>query len=162
MEPQNLTYFYEVTMSKTIFQLSAIDTLSVGDLLVIGDQSNYDMRKATVQNLIDLLNTALTFPSSTLARQAASPSATGFSVTILSGDTWLILTPVAGYAAGTLVLPTGTDGQIVTINCTQAVTTLTITPTGTASVTGAPTTLAANAYFTLKYDLVNDTWYRIG
>lgn len=149
-------------MSKTVFQLSATDAIAVGDLLVIGDQSNYDTRRATVQALIDLLNTALTFPVNTLARQSSSPSATGFSVTVASGNTWLILTPTAGYAAGTIVLPAGTDGSIVTVNCTQAVTTLTITPTGTASVTGAPTTLAAKGFFTLKYDLVNDTWYRIG
>lgn len=147
-------------MGKTIFQLSSIDSLSTGDLLAIGDASNTDSRKASLATLVTFLNENITFPQSTLARQSASPSATGFSVTILEGDTWLILTPVAGYATGTIILPTGVDGELVTVNCTQVVTTLTITSAST--VTGAPTTLAANDYFTLKYDQINDTWYRIG
>ena len=33
---------------------------------------------------------------------------------------------------------------------------------GATAVTGAPTTLAANAYFKLCYDLATSTWYRIG
>jgi hypothetical protein len=148
-------------MGKSIFQLSSIDTLATGDLLAIGDASNTDTRKASLAALVTFLNSNLTFPAVTLARQAASPAATGFSVTVLSGDTWLILTPLAGYAAGEIVLPTGSNGAIVTVNCTQAVTTLTITATGTASVVGAPATLVANDYFTLKYDLINDSWYRI-
>lgn len=98
--------------------------------------------------------------------QYAAPSATGFSVSITDGDDsiWLILTPGAGYAAGTIVLPAlanCVDKQEILVNCTQAVTTLTITGNG-ATVTGAPTTLAANAFFTLRFDAVVDVWYRVG
>lgn len=145
----------------TIFQLSSNDSLSASDLLLIGDSANYDSRRVSIATLVSYLNTNLTFPTSSLARQSASPAATGFSVTILAGNSWLILTPLAGYATGTIVLPTGVDGQIVTVNCTQAVTTLTVSGS-TSTVVGAPTALTANAFFTMKFDQINDTWYRIG
>lgn len=97
--------------------------------------------------------------------QYSAPSATGFSVQINDDDldVWLVLTPIAGYAAGTLILPTAanaTSGQEITVNTTQSVTTLTITGNG-ASVIGAPTTLAANAFFTLRFEPVLQTWYRV-
>ncbi len=96
----------------------------------------------------------------------SAPSATGFTATIPDTDDnyWLILTPLAGYAAGTIELPSSTvaqDQQTINVNCTQAVTTLTIDGNG-ATVTGAPTTLAANDFFTLRFDAVTTTWYRIG
>jgi hypothetical protein len=98
--------------------------------------------------------------------QYASPSATGFSVQITQGNDniHLILTPTAGYAAGTIVLPTSTglaDKQEVLVNCTQQVTALTITGNG-ATVTGEPTSLSADAFFRLKYDLATNVWYRVG
>jgi len=49
----------------------------------------------------------------------------------------------------------------VLVNCTQAVTTLTINGNG-ATVTGAPTTLAANAFFRLRFEAVAGVWYRVG
>lgn len=96
----------------------------------------------------------------------SAPSATGFTTTIpdTSDNYRLILTPAAGYANGTIVLPSATaavDQQTIVVNCTQAVTTLAITSSG-GTVTGAPTTLAANAFFTLMFDAVTSTWYRCG
>lgn len=97
-----------------------------------------------------------------MAQQYAAPSATGFSVTITVPNTWLILTPVAGYAAGTIVLPLNpANEQDVIVNCTQSVTTLTVSGNG-KTVTGAPTTLAANAFFHLRFDATLNAWFRIG
>lgn len=120
-------------------------------------------------DLLTWLQASLTLPSS-YTTQYAAPSATGFSVTITDGsgdntNVHLILTPVAGYGAGTIVLPpvaSCVDKQQVLVNCTQAVTTLTVSGNGATAVTGAPTTLAANAFFTLKYDAPTSTWYRVG
>jgi hypothetical protein len=77
-------------------------------------------------------------------------------------STWLILTPLAGYAAGTIRLPakaTCKHGQEVLIVTTQAVTALTVDANG-AAIVGAPTTLAAAGSFHLKYDAVVGVWYR--
>jgi hypothetical protein len=109
----------------------------------------------------------LTFSDASLTTQYASPSATGFNVQITDGSAsiHLILTPLAGYAAGTITLPAVgnvVDKQEVLVNCTQAVTTLTVAGNGAVAVTGEPSTLAANDFFRLKYDATMQTWYRVG
>ena len=148
-----------------INQLTALDTLTAGDLFPVYSSTNGDARKSAASVLLAYIQDNLTFPN-VLITQYSAPAATGFSVQITdsSVSTHLILTPAAGYAAGTLVLPALAnciDTQEVLVNTTQAVTTLTINGNG-STVTGAPSTLAANAYFRLKFDEVMSTWYRIG
>lgn len=153
----------------TINQLSAVDTLQSSDQLAVYDASNGDARKASISTLQTYMQNNLTFTESGISytTQYAAPSATGFSVQITddSDNTHLILTPVAGYAAGTIVLPAVgnvIDKQEVLVNCTQAVTTLTIDGNGAVAVTGEPSALAANDFFRLKYDITVQTWYRVG
>lgn len=115
--------------------------------------------------LLAFIQAGLTFTSSGFITQYAAPVATGFSVAIADAesDTHLILTPTGAFAAGTIVLPlaaTAVDGQQVLVNCTQAITTLTISGNG-GTVVGGPATLAANAFFTLKFDKPTGNWYRI-
>lgn len=145
-----------------INELTLATDLSAGDSLPLWSAKGSDTQRTTLDALIAYLNSSLTFPSLTLAKQFAAPSATGFSVAIAAGDTWLILQPAAGYAAGTITLPANpSDLQRVQVNCTQAVTTLTVAGNG-KTVTGAPTTLAANAFFTMQYDATTAAWYRVG
>ncbi len=142
----------------TINQLSATDTLSGGDLLPVYKQNQGDARKCSITTLMDYVNANVT--TVTQNTQYAAPAATGFSVTVNTGNVWLILTPVSTYAAGAIVLPTGaTDKDAVTVNCTQIVTSLTVS--SGATVVGAPTTLAANGFFTMRFDAATSTWYRI-
>lgn len=144
----------------TINRLSALDQLAPGDQLAIYGQNQGDTRRAALSLLLEWIEANANLPGQQVTQYAA-PSATGFSVTVLSGNRWLLLTPVAGYAAGTIVLPSDpADRDTVTVNCTQSVTTLTVS--SGKSVTGAPTTLAANAFFTMRYDGVTQAWYRIG
>lgn len=100
--------------------------------------------------------------TASLTTQYEAPTATGFTARINDANTWLVLTPNAAYATGTIALPAATQGQEVSVNCTQAVTTLLISTTGDDTVVGAPTTLAANDFFTLRYDDTLDRWYRVG
>lgn len=149
-----------------INQLSAMSSLSAGDLFAVWSTSNGDTRKAAASVLLAYIQANLTLPQ-TFTTQYSAPSATGFSVSITDGSSsiHLILTPVADYAAGTLVLPASTnavDKQEVLVNSTHAVTTLTITANGATAVTGAPTALTANQFFRLKYDKPTSTWYRVG
>lgn len=158
----------------TINELSTASTIQGGDLLPLFSTNNGDARKASITLLLAYMQANLTFTSTLYlpeyTTQYAAPSATGFTVAINAGDdgdenVHLILTPVAGYAAGTITLPAASsavDKQEVLVNCTQSVTTLTIGSNGATAVTGAPTTLAANAFFRLKYDLATSTWYRVG
>lgn len=145
--------------------LTRTDTITSDDLTVLFKYGDSDFRAAAMTVLLAYMQDSLTFPGS-YAKQYSSPSATGFSVAFSDNehDQHLILTPVAGYAAGTIVLPlksTVVDGQRILVNCTQAVTTLTVSGNG-ATVVGAPTTLTANAFFTMAYDTINSTWYRVG
>lgn len=154
----------------TINRLSAVDSLEGGDQLPVYDQGNGDARKASLSLLLSWLQSSLTFPSTGVpeyATQRSAPSATGFNVAITDGsdNIHLILTPAAGYAAGTITLPAKAncvDKQLVLVNCTQAVTTLTVDANGATAVTGEPSALAANDFFTLKYDAGTSTWYRVG
>lgn len=121
-------------------------------------------RKASVSELLALATQA----SATTPTQYAAPSATGFIVTIApftqGTNSFLLLAPAATYAAGTIVLPektTCTDGQEALVTCTQIVTALTVSGNG-AAVNGAPSTLAANGFFKLRYDAIFGAWYRIG
>lgn len=144
-----------------INQLTAVDSVVAGDQIPVWSINNGSARKAAASVLLAFIQDNITFPAS-FTKQFAAPSATGFSVDVGDGEVWLVLTPVAGYAAGTIVLPAGpTDGDEFLCNCTQAVTTLTIDGNG-KTVTGGPTTLAANAYFRLKYEAITGTWYRVG
>lgn len=148
-----------------INELSTLDPLSAGDLFPVWSTANGDTRKVSATVVAALIQALLSL-SDDKVTQYAAPSASGFTVTLPDNDSskWLILTPVAGYAAGTIKLPAlanCADKQEVLVNCTQAVTALTVDGNG-ATVTGAPTTLAANAFFRLRFDAVADVWYRVG
>lgn len=153
----------------TINGLSGKDTLSAGDLFVVWSTDNGDSRKISTSVLQTYMQNNLTFSDSGIdyTTQYAAPSATGFNVQITDGSAniHLILTPVAGYAAGTITLPAignVVDKQEVLVNSTQAVTTLTVAGNGAVAVTGEPGTLAANDFFRLKYDATLQTWFRVG
>lgn len=147
----------------TINELSTADTVAAGDGVPVFSVANGDTRRAPMSVLADYMQGALSFPQPLLVTQYASPSATAFTVTVAqSDDTWLVLTPTGGFAAGTVRMSAApVDQQLVTVFCSQAVTTLTVNGNG-FSVIGAPTTLAANGFFSMRYDAINTIWRRVG
>lgn len=143
----------------TINRLSATSSLSAGDLLPVYSQAQGDARKASLTTLLTFVNENADLPTDQTTQYAA-PSATGFTVTVSAGDVWLVLTPTGTFATGTIALPDApTDKDTVTVTCTQVITALTVSSAKT--VTGAPTTLAANDFFTMRYEGVGGVWYRI-
>tara|TARA_R110000787_G_scaffold84374_4_gene180891 strand:+ start:4992 stop:5432 length:441 start_codon:yes stop_codon:yes gene_type:complete len=144
----------------TINRLSSTDTLAAGDLLAVYKQSQGDARKASLTTLMTFINANLTVSGAQITQYAA-PSSTGFSVTVGAGGVWLILTPTGTFANGAIVLPDGpTDKDLVTVNCTQIVSALTVTSAKT--VTGEPTALTANGFFSMRYDAATGAWFRVG
>lgn len=132
--------------------------------------NNQDYR-LSISELVAYMQGALVIPPFSgfvdYTTQYAAPSSTGFSVQITdsSANTHLILTPTAGFAAGTIVLPSianAVDKQDIIVNTTQQVTALTINGNGAVAVTGEPTSLAADDFFRLKFDALTSTWYRVG
>lgn len=151
----------------TINRLTRTEQVSAGDVVPVYVQNQGDARGAALSVLQAYMQANLQFDNIAPETQYAAPSATGFSVQINdnSDSTHLILTPTATFSAGTLVLPLVSnvaDKQTLLVNTTQTVTALTINRNGATALTGAPPTLAANAFFTIKYDLPTKTWYRVG
>lgn len=149
-----------------IDRLARTSDLSTSDLVALFSSSLGGDAAATLATLVAWLQAQLTADSAPITQYAA-PGATGFSVTVAptnSGTSvFLLLAPGGAYAAGTLVLPTGVDGQEVTVHCRGfAVTALTVTPASGNSTSGAPTTLAAGGFFRLRFDGVNNLWARVG
>lgn len=137
------------------------------DLILTYSSNNTDTRKMTLSALTAFVQTSLSAPGQ-FAKQYFAPNATGFSVTIAplsqGSSMWLLMTPLAAYAAGTVTMPLSStlqDNQTFRVTTTQAVTALTLDGNG-ATVNGAPTTLAANSWFELAYDKVNNSFYRVG
>lgn len=154
-----------------ISDLSAIDDLVAADQLPLYSSANGDVRRASLTALLAFIedNIAGARPFYT---QYSAPSS-NFTVTIAataddadgSENVHLILTPTGTISTGTITLPAVADcvdGQEVLVNTTQAVTTLTVGANGAGDVIGEPSTLAANAFFRLKYDAATTNWYRIG
>lgn len=149
-----------------ITTLSQTD-IKAADSIPFASSENGADRRTSVTQLLALLQSLLDSEGG-YTTQYAAPAATGFTVAVApvvtGGSVWLLLTPVAGYAAGTITLPAQAscvDGQELLVNTTQAVTTLTVSGNG-STVNGAPTTLAANAFFRLRFDGVFKAWYRVG
>jgi len=149
----------------TINELSTLDVISSSDKIPVYSNTNGYARKASFATVASFLSGSIT-ATDQFVTQYAAPSTTGFTVNILNANNsvWLVLTPTGTLAAGTILLPSVAncvDRQEILVNTTNAVTALTVGGNG-ATVTGAPTTLAANAFFRLKFDAVMDVWYRVG
>lgn len=144
------------------------ETPVLSDLGLIWDSQNSAWKVSSLNNILTLFAANLVLPDAGRPEANSQYSApiTGFTVAVTDNneDTHLILTPAGTLATGTITLPASTsvrDKQTVLVSCTQIVTTLTVSGNG-ATVNGAPTTLAANGYFTLKYDISVNSWYRVG
>jgi hypothetical protein len=149
----------------TINQLSGLSQVSGGDLLPVYVPNNGDARKVSVSQLLQYFQT--TFAAPTVATNLYTPS-TGFNVTVptpVSEQQWMILQPAGTLATGTITLPLNTgvpNGTEVLITTTQIITTFTLALNGATAAFGAPTTLAANAYFRVRFYQATNSWYRIG
>ena len=148
----------------TINQLAGLTQVSGGDQLPIYVPNNGDARKVSVNQLLQYFQT--TFAAPTVATNLYTPG-TGFNVTVptpVSEQQWMVIQPAGTLAAGTITLPlnTGTpDGTQVLVTTTQIITSFTLALNGASNAFGAPTTLAANAFFTMRFYQATNSWYRV-
>lgn len=148
----------------TINQLAGISQVSGGDQLPIYVPNNGDARKVSVTQLLTYFQTVFAAP--TVSTNLYTPG-TGFNVTVptpVSEQQWMLLQPAGTLATGTITLPlnTGTpDGTQVLVTTTQIITAFTLALNGAAAAFGAPTTLAANAFFTMRFYQATNSWYRV-
>jgi hypothetical protein len=149
----------------TINQLAGLSQVSGGDLLPIYVPNNGDARKVSVTQLLTYFQTVFAAP--TVSTNLYTPGA-GFNITVptpVSEQQWMLLQPAGTLATGTITLPlnTGTpDGTQLLVTTTQIITAFTLALNGAAAAFGAPTTLAADAFFTMRFYQATNSWYRIG
>jgi hypothetical protein len=147
-----------------INQLPVLGQVSGGDQLPVYTPTNGDARRMSISSLLAYFQQ--TFASPTLATNIYTP-ATGFNLAVptpVAAQQWMLIQPAGTLAAGTVTLPlnTGTpDGTEVLVTTTQIITTFTLAANGAAQLYGAPTTLAAGAYFRMRYVQATNSWYRI-
>jgi hypothetical protein len=149
----------------TIDQLNSIDTPSGSDLLPIYSFQNGNARKLSISNFVAYILSS--FASPTYQTQYSIPGATGFTIAVnnTSSNTWLVINPASAYATGAITLPDVAkcvDGQELIVNCSQQITTFTVNGGGAIAVNGAPTSLAADDFFRLRFQKQTQSWYRVG
>lgn len=96
------------------------------------------------------------------ATQYATPT-TGQTVTLLPFSPAKLVgfvDPAGTLVALTVALPVASDGQIVAISSSQAITTLTLT-TGVGSILNAITTLALGGFAMYAWSATAAKWFRL-
>ena len=148
----------------TINQLPVLNTISSGDQLPVYSPNNGDARRTSIGSLLTFFQQS--FASPTLATNLFTP-ATGFNIAVptpVAQQQWMLIQPASTLAAGTITLPLNTqtpDGTQVTVTSTQIITSFTLALNGASNAFGAPTTMAANAFFTVRFYQATNSWYRI-
>jgi hypothetical protein len=149
----------------TINQLPLLSQVSAGDQLPVYSPNNGDARRLPMSALLSYFQQQ--FASPTVAVNLYVPS-TGFNIaapTPISEQQWILLQPAGTLATGTVTLPLNTstpDGTEILVTTTQIITTFAVGLNGATAAFGAPTTLAANAFFRLRFYQPTNSWYRIG
>lgn len=153
--------------STPINQLNSLSSISSSDKLPIYSNVNGDSMEIPISVLQSYLQSNLTFSGSTFETVYSTPVTGGTisDIATATSDQHIIITPAGTLSTLTITMPLvpgATDKQEILVNCTQAITTLTLSTNGATAVVGAPSSLSANDYFRLKYDALMTTWYRVG
>lgn len=148
----------------TINNLADITQLSSGDKLPVYSTSNGDSRRISVSSFLNYFQRY--FASPNVATNVYRP-VTGDNIAYPTpiNSQWLALIPAGTLASLTITLPFSSDtpdGTELIVSTTQIVTAFTLALNGASFAFGAPTTLAANAYFKMRFIEDENSWVRIG
>lgn len=149
-----------------INRLTQTDTLSDSDLFPIWSSANGSARSIAASSVAAYIESKI---SNGYATQYAQQTADGFNQAVSppvdGASVFMILTATVPLTTGVIELPAPTvliDGQELLVSCTPAIASIFIDVNGALGSVGAPTSLAAGSFFRMRYDLVEDRWYRIG
>jgi hypothetical protein len=147
-----------------IYQLPLLAQVSPGDQVPIYSPNNGDARRLPISALLQYFQQ--TFASPPLATNVYTPG-TGFNLAVptpVAQQQWMLIQPAGTLATGTVTLPLNTqtpDGTEVLITTTQQITAFTLGLNGATAGYGAPTTLAAEDFFRMRFVQATNSWYRI-
>jgi hypothetical protein len=144
-----------------IDRLSTVTEIGASDMLAIFSRAGGLDAQVAVGVLSEFLQSLQ--PDGGEVAQYASPQGSGFAAQVVDADDgddiFYLITPSGAFAAGSLILPGNPwNGQRVNVHCSQAVTSFSVSGTG---VHGAPTTLSAAGFFTMRWDAVTNGWWRV-
>jgi hypothetical protein len=148
----------------TINQLPLLAQVSPGDQVPIYSPNNGDARRLPISSLLAYFQQ--TFASPTLATNVYTPG-TGFNLAVptpVAQQQWVLIQPAGLLATGTVTLPLNTqtpDGTEVLVTTTQQITAFTLALNGATAGYGAPSTLAAEDFFRMRFVQATNSWYRI-
>jgi hypothetical protein len=147
-----------------INQLPLLTQASAGDQIPVYTPNNGDARRLPISALLAYFQQ--TFASPTLATNIYTPG-TGFNVAVptpIAAQQWMLIQPAGTLALGTITLPLNTqtpDGTEVLVTTTQQITGFTLALNGATAAYGAPSTLAAEDFFRMRFVQSTNSWYRI-
>lgn len=147
-----------------INQLPLLAQVSPGDQVPVYSPNNGDARRLPISQLLAYFQQ--TFASPTLATNVYTPG-TGFNLAVptpVAQQQWMLIQPAGTLATGAVTLPLNTqtpDGTEVLITTTQQITGFTLALNGATAAYGAPTTLAAEDFFRMRFVQATNSWYRI-
>ena len=147
-----------------INQLPLLNQVSAGDQIPVYTPNNGDARRLPISQLLQFFQK--TFASPTLATNVYTPG-TGFNVAVptpVAAQQWMLIQPAGTLALGTITLPLNTqtpDGTEVLVTTTQQITGFTLALNGATAAYGAPSTLAAEDFFRMRFVQSTNSWYQI-
>ncbi len=137
-----------------------LDDLTGSNVFLVYSTNLNDPEGITYSNLLSAFRRDFTSP--TLVQDIQTPT-TGATLKVETGNsTWLIIRPAGAIAALAITLPTAlqaVDGQDLVVVNTNQISALTFNVDASHSLIGAPSVLAAEDGFTLRFNLETLTWY---
>jgi hypothetical protein len=147
----------------TINQLSAINSLSAGDNILVYAPGEGDTRRASLSTLLAFFESYFADPDYTT--QISAPTSSGFNLQLgaQTQSLFLIINPTGAFAAGTITLPPVAscfDGQEILVVSSQSIAALTVNGNG-ATLLGTPSALGIGSFFTIRFNHLQSTWYTL-
>jgi hypothetical protein len=145
-----------------IQNLDNVDSISPSTLFAV-NQNGLDYN-CTAAVVADFIEQNVTVNDGKVIQYSSPISASTVAISGTNNSVWLVLTPISTVASLTIQLPQVSGcvaNQEVLVNTTQTITSLTVNLNGAVGG-GVPTTLAANGFFTLRFEPVIQKWYRVG
>ena len=150
----------------TINQLAYIDSdnLQTGDQILFFSTTNGCERRTSLNDIVKFINANASIPNKDVKQYVAPIDAFNLALTDTQSDLWLILTPSATLATGTIILPDAfntLDQKEITINSSQIITSLAFNLNGATAGFGLPNTIATNGFCKIRFDGSFNNWYRV-
>jgi hypothetical protein len=147
----------------TINQLSALNSLSAGDNILVYAPGEGDTRRASLTTLLSFIEANFAAPDYTT--QISAPTSSGFNLQLgaQTESLFLIINPTGAFAAGTITLPPVAscfDGQEILVVSSQSIAALTVNGNG-GTLLGTPSALGIGGFFTLRFNRLQSTWYTL-